>query len=151
MSTTLPPCEAEWLEADGTGGFASGTVSGVRIPPVPRTACPGDNAASRPYGSGERVRDVGGALGRHLRHFLAALQSCCRHKRRTLATQRKRYPVVECGFGRNVAESVPRSGGDTGFNSVDASLRYIIAVHDYLECCQNQSPTVFLRTQSTQF
>lgn len=30
MSTTLPPSEAEWLEADGLGGFASGTVSGVR-------------------------------------------------------------------------------------------------------------------------
>ena len=30
MSTTLPPRDAEWLEADGSGGFASGTVSGVR-------------------------------------------------------------------------------------------------------------------------
>jgi predicted glycogen debranching enzyme len=30
MSTTLPPLEAEWLEPDGLGGFASGTVSGVR-------------------------------------------------------------------------------------------------------------------------
>ena len=30
MSTTPPPGEAEWLEADGLGGFASGTVSGVR-------------------------------------------------------------------------------------------------------------------------
>jgi predicted glycogen debranching enzyme len=30
MSIPLPPREAEWLEADGLGGFASGTVSGVR-------------------------------------------------------------------------------------------------------------------------
>jgi len=30
MSTSLPAREAEWLEADGSGGFASGTVSGVR-------------------------------------------------------------------------------------------------------------------------
>jgi glycogen debranching enzyme len=30
MSTPLPSREAEWLEADGSGGFASGTVSGVR-------------------------------------------------------------------------------------------------------------------------
>jgi predicted glycogen debranching enzyme len=31
MSTNIaPPPEAEWLEADGLGGFASGTVSGVR-------------------------------------------------------------------------------------------------------------------------
>ena len=26
----LPGAEAEWLEADGLGGFASGTVAGVR-------------------------------------------------------------------------------------------------------------------------
>ena len=25
---------AEWLEADGLGGFASGTVSGIRTPPT---------------------------------------------------------------------------------------------------------------------
>jgi len=30
MPTSLPPGEAEWLEPDGLGGFASGTVSGVR-------------------------------------------------------------------------------------------------------------------------
>ena len=27
---TLPDGRAEWLEADGLGGFASGTVSGIR-------------------------------------------------------------------------------------------------------------------------
>ena len=27
---TLPPADAEWLETDGLGGFASGTVSGIR-------------------------------------------------------------------------------------------------------------------------
>ncbi len=27
---TLPPLDAEWIEADGLGGFASGTVSGIR-------------------------------------------------------------------------------------------------------------------------
>jgi glycogen debranching enzyme len=49
MSTSLPPSEAEWLEPDGLGGFASGTVSGVRtrryhgllvsatVPPAGRT------------------------------------------------------------------------------------------------------------------
>jgi glycogen debranching enzyme len=30
MRTTLPPGEAEWLAPDGLGGFAGGTVSGVR-------------------------------------------------------------------------------------------------------------------------
>jgi len=30
MPPSLPPGEAEWLESDGLGGFASGTVSGVR-------------------------------------------------------------------------------------------------------------------------
>jgi predicted glycogen debranching enzyme len=30
LPETLPPLEAEWLEADGLGGFASGTVSGIR-------------------------------------------------------------------------------------------------------------------------
>ncbi len=30
MSTFLPSLDAEWLEADGLGGFASGTVSGIR-------------------------------------------------------------------------------------------------------------------------
>lgn len=29
-SPTLPPTDAEWLAADGLGGFASGTVSGIR-------------------------------------------------------------------------------------------------------------------------
>ncbi len=29
-SNSLPPLDAEWLEADGLGGFASGTVSGIR-------------------------------------------------------------------------------------------------------------------------
>ena len=30
MSTLLPPGDSEWLEPDGLGDFASGTVSGVR-------------------------------------------------------------------------------------------------------------------------
>ncbi|MEP6669011.1 MAG: amylo-alpha-1,6-glucosidase [Chthoniobacter sp.] len=30
MPASLPPLDAEWLEADGLGGFASGTVSGIR-------------------------------------------------------------------------------------------------------------------------
>ncbi len=30
FSKVLPSPEAEWLEADGLGGFASGTVSGIR-------------------------------------------------------------------------------------------------------------------------
>lgn len=30
MSSQLPELDAEWLEADGLGGFASGTVSGRR-------------------------------------------------------------------------------------------------------------------------
>jgi predicted glycogen debranching enzyme len=30
VPTTLPPLDAEWLETDGLGGFASGTVSGIR-------------------------------------------------------------------------------------------------------------------------
>lgn len=30
MSDTLPPLQAEWLEGDGHGGFASGTVGGFR-------------------------------------------------------------------------------------------------------------------------
>jgi predicted glycogen debranching enzyme len=38
----------------------------------------------------------------------------------------------------------PDRGETPEFNSVDASLWYIIAVHDYLESCQNQSPAVLL-------
>jgi len=30
MNAPLPPLDAEWLETDGLGGFASGTVSGIR-------------------------------------------------------------------------------------------------------------------------
>ncbi|NLT70702.1 MAG: hypothetical protein GXX91_08400 [Verrucomicrobiaceae bacterium] len=30
LPATLPPADAEWLETDGLGGFASGTVSGIR-------------------------------------------------------------------------------------------------------------------------
>ena len=30
MSTLRPPADAEWLEADGLGGFAMGTVDGIR-------------------------------------------------------------------------------------------------------------------------
>lgn len=30
MSTSIPPLDSEWLETDGLGGFASGTVSGIR-------------------------------------------------------------------------------------------------------------------------
>jgi predicted glycogen debranching enzyme len=36
----------------------------------------------------------------------------------------------------------PDHGEAPEFNSVDASLWYIIAVHDYLQSCQNQSPAV---------
>lgn len=38
----------------------------------------------------------------------------------------------------------PDRGETPEFNSVDASLWYIIAVHDYLESCQNQSPAMLL-------
>jgi predicted glycogen debranching enzyme len=30
MDVKLPPADSEWLESDGSGGFASGTVSGIR-------------------------------------------------------------------------------------------------------------------------
>jgi predicted glycogen debranching enzyme len=36
----------------------------------------------------------------------------------------------------------PDHGETAEYNSVDASLWYIIAVHDYLQSCQNQSPLV---------
>ncbi len=35
---TLPALTAEWLEAGGDGGFASGTVAGYRIRAQRRTA-----------------------------------------------------------------------------------------------------------------
>ena len=47
MSRELSPSEAEWLETDGLGGFASGTVSGIRTRRyhgvlVPATTPPGE-------------------------------------------------------------------------------------------------------------
>src|ERR1700761_2450379 len=30
LTPPLPPLDAEWLKADGLGGFSSGTVSGIR-------------------------------------------------------------------------------------------------------------------------
>jgi hypothetical protein len=73
MSTLLPPNEAEWLEADGSGGFASGTRLGCSDPSLPRAACPGDHATGRSYGFGERVRGLGGTAGRSVGHFFATL------------------------------------------------------------------------------
>ena len=55
MSTkVIPSLEAEWLEADGLGGFASGTVSAIRTRRyhgllVPATTPPDDRTVSRQW------------------------------------------------------------------------------------------------------
>ena len=50
--------EAEWLEADGLGGFASGTVSRHPDPALPRAAARRDDAADRARGAGQRLRGL---------------------------------------------------------------------------------------------
>jgi Glycogen debranching enzyme N terminal len=50
MSIRLLADEAEWLEADGLGGFASGTASGVRTRRYHRAAGAGDYSVARPSG-----------------------------------------------------------------------------------------------------
>ena len=56
----------EWLEADGLGGFASGTT--VRHPdaPLSRAAADGDDAPDGPGRAGQRIRRMGGHAGRFL-------------------------------------------------------------------------------------
>ena len=49
----------EWLEADGLGGFASGTVSGVRTRRYHALLLAATHAADGPHGAGERPRGVG--------------------------------------------------------------------------------------------
>ena len=68
MSTTPPPGEAERLEADGLGAFASGTVSGVRTRRyhgwlVPLTMPP----------AGRTVRSLGGSRRRQVCYYLPTL------------------------------------------------------------------------------
>jgi hypothetical protein len=69
MSASLPPSEAEWLEPDGLGGFASGTVSGVRTRRYHRLAGTGDNSVGWTHVSGERVRSLGRTSRHHARYF----------------------------------------------------------------------------------
>ena len=56
--------DAEWLEADGLGGFASGTVGGVAHAALPRAAARRDHAADRPRGAGQRPRGLARDRGR---------------------------------------------------------------------------------------
>ena len=51
--------DREWLEADGLGGFASGTVERRAHAPLSRAAADGDDAADRPHGAGQRLRRLG--------------------------------------------------------------------------------------------
>ena len=48
----------EWLEADGLGGFACGTVAGREDPPVSRLVRPGDPSAAPALDAGFRLRGV---------------------------------------------------------------------------------------------
>ena len=61
----------EWLEADGLGGFASGTVCGVRTRRYHALLLAGDDAADRARRARERLRrlgrDAGGPLRAHRR------------------------------------------------------------------------------------
>jgi glycogen debranching enzyme-like protein len=47
--------DAEWLEADGLGGFASGTVSGIRTRRYHALLIGGNYSTSGADGSHERV------------------------------------------------------------------------------------------------
>ena len=60
MSTSPMNERAEWLEADGLGGFASGTAAGLRTRRYHALAPGRTDAADRPGGPGERVGRVGG-------------------------------------------------------------------------------------------
>ena len=77
--------DAEWLEADGLGGFASGTVGGRADAPLPRAAAGRHHAADRAHGAGQRHRGVGRDERRPLRPLVAALRA-----RRHLPRRRRR-------------------------------------------------------------
>jgi glycogen debranching enzyme len=113
MSTLLPPNEAEWLEADGSGGFASGTVSGVRtrryhgllvpatMPPAGRTVLVNGFEAW--------VELPGAALAISSQRYNPDILYPDGASR---LSSRHSGPVVECSFGGNVAKSIsgPRRG-----------------------------------------
>ena len=74
----VPPAErwsGEWLEADGLGGFASGTVAGARTPSLSRPAAGRDAAADRTHGAGQRPRGLARDRRRPLRAEHAALHA----------------------------------------------------------------------------
>ena len=65
----------EWLETDGLGGFASGTVSGVRTRRYHALLLAATHAADGPHGAGERARGLGRDTDRCGRALVAALRA----------------------------------------------------------------------------
>ena len=65
---------SEWLEADGLGGFASGTVAGIRTRRYHALLLSATTPADRPRGAGERPRGLARDRGRQLRAQQPALR-----------------------------------------------------------------------------
>ncbi len=83
----------EWLEADGLGGFASGTVAGHPHAALSRAAAHRDDAADRSHRAGQRLRGLGRhAGGRRSRCQLAALRARRRAPRRRRAASSASTP-----------------------------------------------------------
>ena len=84
MPEPLPAAllEAEWLEADGLGGFASGTVAGVRTRRYHALLLAATTPPTGPHGAGQRLRRVARDRRRPLRAHLAALHAGRRLSRR---------------------------------------------------------------------
>ena len=59
--------KSEWLEADGLGGFASGTVSGIRTRRYHALLLAADLASRRSHGAGQRLRCGGRNRGGPIR------------------------------------------------------------------------------------
>ena len=117
--------QTEWLEADGLGGFASGTTAGRPDASVSRAAAHGHDAANGPNGPGERLRRV----GRHAGRLVCALDAAIRTGRAPSdgaiahqATSRtirgrlgiRRWPTAHASTRRSSSRTAPARSSSSG-------------------------------------
>jgi hypothetical protein len=91
MSSRYPD-DAEWLEADGLGGFASGTVSGVRTRRYHALLLPATTPTDRSLVSRERFDARSVASERRVRGAELATLRARRRPSRRRASHRRVHP-----------------------------------------------------------
>ena len=70
-----PASTREWLEADGLGGFASGTASGDPDAALPRPAADGEEPSDGAHRPRQRLRRLRRDRGRTVRHLVAGVRA----------------------------------------------------------------------------